>query len=207
MRLPDELIPLQTDDLIAKLSQLTQQQVNGIARIVASGYLTETPICPRDLLVGDNPICSPQMFYRPGRWSDDDQRWQISPGWTRQPAFIEALALAKRLALRYSTDEEYTAIRTASRHARMASPNIMQEMIAIARGIPTIVSIPSADHTESTESTESTDKDAFSVEIDRKSQVTAATLVLKHATLDAIPSDDGDNPEADWWKAAEEDAA
>lgn len=203
MRLPDELAHLQNDDLVAKLSRLTVNQVRGIAAIIASGYHTEAIICPRHLLFGEERICTTEMMYRAGKWSEERQAYTVTPGWSRQPAFMEALNLAKRLALRYDVDEEFIAVRQTNRRARLASPDIMQEMIRIARDQPSISSISS------------TDAGPIQIVVDNsidanpitpRDQIAAATLVLKHAALDAIPDDDGDNPEADWWKAAEEDA-
>ena len=136
------------------------------------------------------------MMYRAGKWDEEKQRWRISPGWSRQPAFMEALNLAKRLALRYNVDEEFIAIRQANRRARLSSPDIMTELVRIARNLP--ASIPSVPSTESIPSTPT--------DIAPRDQIAAAALVLKHAALDAIPDDDADNPEADWWKAAEDDA-
>lgn len=188
MRMPDDLAHLQNDELVTRLGRLTQQQINGIARIIAAGYVTEAYICPRHLLYGAGRICNSEMMYRTGKWDDERQRWRVSPGWARQPAFLEALNLAKQLARRYNVDEEYTAIAQANRNARLASPTIMQEMIAIARGLA---------FTEST---------VVPVDIAHRDRITAATLVLRYAALDAIPDDDHDNPEADWWHAAEEDA-
>lgn len=176
MRLPDELVHLQTDDLNAKLARLTPRQVTAIARIVASGYLTESPLCPHSLLTGDDPICTPEMFYRTGRYDETAQRWTQSPGWSRQPAFMEALGTAKRLAMRYNTDEEYIALRMTTRFARIASPNVMEDQIQIARS-------PGSDN---------------------KDRTAAAKLVLQYAAPDTIADTDHDNPEADWWKAAEE---
>lgn len=196
MRLPDDLTHLQTDELVAKLARLTQRQVDGIARIIAAGYHTEAIVCPRALTEGDDRICDGSMMYRAGKWDEEKQRWRISPGWSRQPAFMEALNLAKRLALRYNVDEEFIAIRQANRRARLSSPDIMTELVRIARNLP--ASIPSVPSTESIPSTPT--------DIAPRDQIAAAALVLKHAALDAIPDDDADNPEADWWKAAEDDA-
>ena len=189
MRIPDELVHLQTDELVAKLSHLTVNQVRGIAAIVAAGYLTEAIICPRDLLFGEGRICTSDMMYRAGKWSEERQAYTVTPGWSRQPAFMEALNLAKRLALRYNVDEQYIAVRSTSRIAQMASPEIMQEMIHIARNL-----LPPSASTSPTPT-----------DLPPRDRIAAATLVLKYAALDAMPDDDGDNPEADWWKAAEDD--
>jgi len=205
MRVPDELAHLQNDELVAKLTRLTNNQVRGIAAIVASGYTTEAIICPRHLLHGDDKICSSDMMYRAGRYNDEEQRWTLSPGWSRQPAFMDALNLAKRLALRYDIDDEYVAIRQTNRRARMASPDIMQEMIRIALARPSMPFTSSMSPTESGQIQIVVDNTIDANPATPRDQVAAATLILKHAGLDAIPDDDGDNPEADWWKAAEDD--
>ena len=194
MTIPEEMLPILTDELVDKLMQLKPSQVRGIARIIAAGYVTERPACPRYLLTGDDPICSMTVFYRTGKWNEEKQIWDVSPGWMRQPAFVEALNMAKRLALRFNTDEEFAVVREANRRARLAAAEVMSEMISLAKPKPMLV----LDEDEGGE-----DKP---LKVDRKSQVAAATLVLKYANLDAVQVDDtGENPEMDWWEAAEED--
>lgn len=73
--------PVWSDELQDKLSQLTRKQAAAIPRLAA--YLAQGKAVDT-LLNSDSPICSEQTYYgRPA-------------GWTHQPAFKEALALAIR---------------------------------------------------------------------------------------------------------------
>lgn len=86
-----KLHEIMTPELRAMLQELTPLQHEAIARIIEAGHYAQTPAIPGRMMKGRDRVCAAVTFYAP------------RTGWKRQPQFMDALALAKRLAWEYAT--------------------------------------------------------------------------------------------------------
>lgn len=181
---PAVILEIMTEELDAKLRALTARQVQAIWQIIEAGHFVETPIITRKLIYGPAPICTADTFYARGKWSDKQHKWTKPPGWRWQPAFMDALNLAKRLASIKYTSDQLTKARQVSDKALDGAPTVMQHMIDIATD-------------------QAIGEDG---KYDPRS-VPAAALVFKYAGLDRADALDSpvDSAEADWWRAMEDD--
>lgn len=162
-----------THELAEGLLLLTAQQREAIARIVDHHYVQNRPLA--DLFRGENPICAEERYYRKGSVNPETGRGR-GVGWSHQAAFVEALAMAARLALQTRQNEETHAVREAVRRARLAASSIVGSMASDA---------------------------VFSAEpVDRaRAGKIVLDIAIKNTEFGERPSD-GDLAD-DWWKAAE----
>jgi hypothetical protein len=163
-----------TYELALKLAALSTQQRAAIDRIVEHVYILNRPLA--ELLRGDDKICSERRYYGHGKLDEDTGRWLTPPGWHHDKAFQDALGEAVRLALQTRSREELAAIQDAKRRSRLASPNIVEELITIA-----------------------TRRRAAE---DRDSITAAKTLLDYGAVADSSEPATATSAAADWWKAA-----
>lgn len=163
-----------THELAELLGGLTAQQRQAIARIVAHHYVENLPLA--HLFQGEDKICSEALYYRRGK-VDPATGQARGVGWSHQPAFVEALRMAARLALQARVGEETHAVREAVRRARLAASSIVGTLASDA-----VFSEAPVDRTR-----------AGKVLLD---------IALKNTEFGERPSD-GDLAD-DWWKAAEE---
>lgn len=181
---PAIMLEIMTEELDAKLRALTPRQVQAIWKIIEAGHYVETPIIPRNLIHGPAPVCSAETFYSRGKWSETQQKWTRMQGWRWQPAFMDALNLAKRLASLKYTSDQLTKARQFSDEALDNAVGILRHMIDVA-----------------------TDQAIAEDGKYNKDRVPAAALVFKYAGLDRGDALDSpaDSAEADWWRAMEDD--
>ena len=162
-----------TYELSEALGKLTPQQRAAIARIVEHHYIANRPLS--ELLHGDNRICSEIVYYRRGT-TDPDTGEARRVGWVHQPEFVDALAMATRLALQTRVNEETHAVKEAVRRARLAAAPILSGLVRIAA-----------------QADSDRDKIAASKEV--------LGIALKNTEFGDRPTD-GDLAD-DWWKAVE----
>lgn len=172
-KLPDRVAGYATYELAEKLVRLSLQQRAAIDRIVQHVYLSGLPWSP--LFKGDDKICGEAFYYRRGAIDPETGSWKTKPGWGHDKEFLDALDTAARLALSVRAKEEFAALATAKRKARLAAPKVVDSLIGVA--------------------TNGEDK----------LRAAAGKVVLDYAGAPdsehagAVTSD-----EADWWKAAGE---
>lgn len=114
--------PVWSDELLAKLDRLTTKQAAAIPRLavtIAQGKAVDT------LLEGEDKICSRETYYgRPA-------------GWTHQPAFKEALAMAireyRQALAGEAVEEARTLLLAYGREAVMRTIEIMQQTEELAQ--------------------------------------------------------------------------
>lgn len=158
--LPPEMAGYATYELVELLTALTPQQRSAIARIVEHVYVQNRPLA--DLLRGDGKICSERRYYTK------------DGGWHHDPLFQAALKAAAKLALQARTREELTTLANAKRKARLASDNIVDQLLDVAR--------------RGEKGSE---------------RVAASKVLLDYAEPDAMQAEPDDDAAADWWEASE----
>ena len=184
-KVPDRIAGYATYELVEKLLLLSPQQRAAIDRIVQHVYVDNQPIAA--LFRGDEKICSEANYYRRGIIDPETGGWRTRPGWAHDPQFVDALETAARLALQVRSREEYAALATARRRARLASGAVVGEMVSIATGKQMIGSVVVDRHS------------------DDKDRIQASKLLLDYAGKpESEPSDTVTSDEADWWKSADE---
>jgi hypothetical protein len=116
--------------------------------------------------------------------------------------FQDALKESARLALTARTREEVTAWAEAKRRARLATPDVVQGMIAIATGYELQRDArgrPVIDHATGQLAVArrmAEDRDA----------IAAGKALLDYARLDVMAGAGEDEPaEVDWWRATDDD--
>lgn len=172
-KIPDRVAGYATYELVEKLILLSAQQRAAIDRIVQHCYVDNRPMA--ELLRGPDKICSEVVYYRRGAIDPETGGWKTKPGWAHDKEFVDALDTAARLALTVRTREEFAALATAKRRARLAAPNVVDSLVGVA--------------------TNGEDK----------LRAAAGKVILDYAGIgeaeqaDAVTSD-----ETDWWKAAEQ---
>lgn len=172
--LPDRVVGYATYELAEKLAGLTPQQRAAIDRIVQHVYIENRPLA--DLLRGDDKIASEQRYYQRGAMDEQTGRWLKRPGWHHDPDFQAALKEAKRLALMVRTREEMTVLANAKRKARLASDDIVDQLLDVAR------------HGEK-----------------GNERVAASKVLLDYAGPGDMTTEAETDAEQDWWEAAEHD--
>lgn len=161
-----------TYELTEKLLALSVQQRAAIDRIVQHVYIDNRPLA--ELFRGDDKICAETNYYRRGAIDPETGGWKTKPGWAHDKEFVDALDAAARLALAVRTKEEYAALATAKRRARLAAPGVVDSLVGVA-----------------------------TLGEDRL-RAAAGKVILDYAgapdneQADAVTSD-----EVDWWKAAD----
>jgi hypothetical protein len=110
---PDSMARYATHELSELLRQLTPQQREAIGRIVQHHYIDNRPLA--QLFTGDAAVCSENTYYKRG--SADETGEVRRQGWSHQPAFVEALEMAARLALQAEQGEEMQKLRKARARA------------------------------------------------------------------------------------------
>lgn len=163
-----------THELAELLGALTPQQRAGIARIVSHHYIENRPLA--ELFRGDDRVCSEIIYYRRGT-VDPETGKPKRVGWSHQPAFTQALAMAARLALQARQIEETQAVREAVRRARLAAAPVVGQLTRLAL---------------------QADRDADKIAASKQ----VLDIAIKNTEFGDRPSD-GDMAD-DWWKAAEE---
>lgn len=118
-----------TYELSLLLGKLTGPQREAIARIVPHCYVENKPLAA--LLSGENKIVSEATYYRKGT-VDPETGQAKNVGWSHQAAFVEALDMARRLAIATRIGEETHAVQEAVRRARLAAAPIMTGLVRIA---------------------------------------------------------------------------
>jgi hypothetical protein len=191
-----------TELLVEKLASLTTDQRAAIDRIVEHVYICNQPLA--HLLTGDDKICTSANYYRNGTMDPDTGKWKRRPGWGKDPLFQEALAEAARLALHARTREELHAWAEAKRRARLATPEVVEEIIAIATGYEL-----QRDARGRSVLDHATGKPAVAKRtVEDKDKIAAGKALLDYAKIDAMPeASETDSEEADWWEAASDDEA
>jgi hypothetical protein len=195
------MVAYATEGLIEKLIPLTTDQRAAIDRIVDHVYIRNQPIA--HLLTGDDKICTESNYYRNGTMDPATGKWKRKPGWGKDPAFVEALQEAARLALTARTREELTAWAEAKRRARLATPDVVQGMIAIATGYELQRDArgrPVIDHATGQLAVArrmAEDKDA----------IAAGKALLDYARLDTVAAagEAEQSEELEWWRATDDD--
>lgn len=122
-QLPDAMLGYATYELAELLGKLNSQQRAAVGRIVEHVYIANRPLS--ELLRGDDKICTESNYYRRGKIDPDTGQLATKPGWVHDPAFVEALSAARRLAIAARTREETTALAEAKRRARLATPGVV----------------------------------------------------------------------------------
>lgn len=181
-----------THELAEALGKLTAQQRQAIARIVAHHYIANQPMA--HLFQGDDPICSEVLYYRRGV-VDPETGQAKRVGWSHQPAFVEALAMAARLALQARQAEETQAVREAVRRARLAAAPVIGQLAQIALG-PGVKKTVNPDGSTTITGKPIEDKDRIAA------GKFLVDIALKNTEFGDRPAD-GDLAD-DWWKAVEE---
>jgi len=195
------MVAYATHELVELLAALTTQQRAAIDRIVDHVYIRNLPLS--HLLTGDDKIASERRYYDKGVMDPTTGQWKRRPGWHHDPLFQDALKEAVRLALTARTREELTAWAEAKRRARLATPDVVQGMIAIATGYELQRDArgrPVIDHATGQLAVArrmAEDKDA----------IAAGKALLDYARLD-VTSEAGESEaaeELDWWRATDDD--
>lgn len=196
------MIAYATEGMIEKLLPLTPPQRAAIDRIVDHVYIRNQPIA--HLFQGDDKICTEANYYRNGIMHPDTGQWKRKPGWGKDPAFVEALREAARLALTARTREELTAWAEAKRRARLATPSIVESAIDIVTG----TTVARAQLTGEILYDPDTGEPAIVPRSMDKDRVAAAKILLDYARLDAVAGagEAEESEELDWWRATDDDA-
>jgi hypothetical protein len=180
-----------TWELEELLGQLSAAQVTGINRIIEAGHLVDEPLAPYSLFAGEHAICSRSTWVKRGKFNEGTGEWS-GAGWSHRKEFVAALQLAKKLARRVQVEESLGAVRQAVRRARLASPQVVDELVSIATGQQLV---RQADGSWLRLDRASADKD----------RIAASRVVLGVATADTAQDDGADDLAADWWTAAGEE--
>jgi hypothetical protein len=195
------MVAYATEGLIEKLLPLTTDQRAAIDRIVDHVYIHNQPIA--HLLTGDDKICTESNYYRNGTMDPNTGKWKRKPGWGKDPAFVEALQEAARLALTARTREELTAWAEAKRRARLATPSIVGSAIDIVTG----TTVARAQLTGEILYDPETGEPAIVPRSMDKDRVAAAKILLDYARLDvmAAAGEAEQSEELEWWRATDDD--
>jgi len=181
-KIPNAHVNFVTWELSEAMRVLSQQQADAIFRIaVTEGHIVDDPLAPYRLFVGDDKICSKALWVRKPGVSAKGK--EIKPGWSHQPAFVNALQMAKRLARQRRAGAMQSAMDEAAELAQEASPDVIREMVQIARN---------------------QDEDGNQREVKESDQVRAGALVWKIASDTANESESDSEIANDWWGAADE---
>lgn len=189
-----------TAELVERLMTLTPPQRAAIDRIVDHVYIRNQPLA--HLLRGDDKIVSERRYYDKGEINPVTGDWKRRPGWHHDPRFQEALTEAVRLALQARTREEVHAWAEAKRRARMATPDVIQEVIAIATGYEL-----QRDGRGRSVIDQATGQPAIARRgSEDKDRVAASKILLDYARLDVSVAGDGEraDEEHDWWRASDD---
>lgn len=190
-KIPDRIAGYATYELVEKLVRLSTQQRAAVDRIVQHCYVDNRPLA--ELLRGDAKICSEVIYYRRGVIDEETGGWKVRPGWHHDKEFVDALDTAARLALAVRTKEEYAALATARRKARLAAGGIIGQLIDIATQTQRQ---PLPDGRVKTLNRMTDDKDS----------IAASKVLLDYAGApDSEQADSATTDEAEWWKAAEDE--
>lgn len=201
-KLPPRMVGYATEGLIDKLLPLTTDQRAAIDRIVDHVYIRNQPIA--HLLTGDDKICTSAKYYRNGDMDPGTGKWKRKPGWGKDPAFVEALQEAARLALTARSREELHAWAEAKRRARLATPSIVESAIEIV----TKTTIARAQLTGDILYDPETGSPHIVPQSMDKDRVAAAKILLDYAKIDMTTAAAGEqerDEEAEWWEAAEDE--
>lgn len=202
-KLPDRMVGYATYELAEKLAVLTTQQRAAIDRIVQHVYIENRPLA--ELLRGDNKIVNERNYYSKGIIDEETGGWKKKPGWHHDPAFQDALKEARKLALRAHTAIEVNAWAEAKRRARLAAGDVVGELVAIATGYEL-----QRDRRGRTVVDPATGKPAVAARnSEDKDRIAAGKALLDYGAtgLESVEQAPADNPEDDWWKAAEGEEA
>lgn len=198
-RIPERMVGYATAELVEKLMPLTHNQRVAIDRIVEHHYIANRPMA--ELFRGEDRICREDGYYRRGIIDEETGGWKKRPGWHHDPAFQAALKEAVRLALTARTREELTAWAEAKRRARLAAGDVVGELVAIATGYEL-----QRDRRGRTVIDPATGKPAVAARgSEDKDRIAAGKALLDYGAtgLESAEQAPADNPEDDWWKAAE----
>lgn len=190
---PDAMAGYLTYELSQLLGKLTAQQRAAVARIVEHHYIANRPLA--ELFRGENPICAERRYYGQGR-VDPETGKAHDVGWSHQPAFADALAMAARLALQTKQNEEINAVREAVRRARLAAAPVIGKLAQIAIGPgQTKTIMPDGSIVVTGKVIEDRDRIAAGKYL--------VEVALKNTEFGERESTDG--LESDWWRAVEDE--